>query len=590
MMREVSVGLWRWDLTSGLLDFDEITEGLIRLAGLDAGTWDRHISGWMARIHPDDRPGVEAAIQRSFEDGRPFAVVYRVLDRQGQVSWLELRAAFERTDEGPAQMVGTAWNVSAQQQQDAWLVGLLERHPDPVYVHAADDRAEWSNAAANRLAARTGVEITGRVPWEEIPQLRGQGLPELLDRVRSVPDSDSSTTVRVQWSGDRTSWYAVRAVDVGGLVATQWSDITAQTEAEQAAARRSRQLEALNDALIRAVDTSDVVAAVEHHVLPMVGADGLVVYSLTGPAPRLAGITGHSAGFLDAMEAVAWPERLEATALAAGPQFISSVTELGRQWPHLLPLATLGGRQAWAVTPLIVGEQTVGSAVYTWREPRNFTPDDRALLGTVGVVIAHALRAAAAYEEAQRRAEHLQQELLPGPLPHLPGLASAVRYRSDATGVGGHWYDVVPLPGGRVLLAVGDVTAGPDETVAMGILRQSVLTMASQDLPPDELLAHVGDVAQRLGTRLGGAAVTATCLLAHYDPTLGVCTLASAGHAPPVLLSPGRPPNRCGCRWVSRWAPRGCPPRPRRCRCRPAPCCSCTPPGCCTVPTEPCNP
>jgi anti-sigma regulatory factor (Ser/Thr protein kinase) len=113
--------------------------------------------------------------------------------------------------------------------------------------------------------------------------------------------------------------------------------------------------------------------------------------------------------------------------------------------------------------------------------------------------------------------------------------------------VGGDWFDVVPLSGTRVALVVGDVVGhGIHASATMGRLRTAVRTLADVDLPPDELLTHLDDLVIHLtsddssGVRDDPYAgeIGATCLYAVYDPVSRVCTLASAGHVPPVVLLP----------------------------------------------------
>ena len=66
-------------------------------------------------------------------------------------------------------------------------------------------------------------------------------------------------------------------------------------------------------------------------------------------------------------------------------------------------------------------------------------------------------------------------------------------------GVGGDWFDVIPLSGARVALVVGDVVGhGINAAATMGRLRTAVRTLADMELPPDELLAHLDDTVQRL--------------------------------------------------------------------------------------------
>ncbi|MFJ8027777.1 ATP-binding SpoIIE family protein phosphatase [Streptomyces sp. NPDC096311] len=104
---------------------------------------------------------------------------------------------------------------------------------------------------------------------------------------------------------------------------------------------------------------------------------------------------------------------------------------------------------------------------------------------------------------------------------------------------------MIPLPGARVGLVVGDVVGhGIAASATMGRLRTAVRTLADIDLPPDELLTHLDDIvthaeAERSDTsdEIPGD-VGATCLYAVYDPVSGVCSLARAGHPAPVLVRP----------------------------------------------------
>ncbi|MEV5436855.1 SpoIIE family protein phosphatase [Streptomyces sp. NPDC052682] len=160
-------------------------------------------------------------------------------------------------------------------------------------------------------------------------------------------------------------------------------------------------------------------------------------------------------------------------------------------------------------------------------------------------------RAAVAIDNARRYArEHamavtLQRSLLPRELPEQDALEIAWRYLPAQAGVGGDWFDVIPLPGFRVALVVGDIVGhGLHAAVTMGRLRTAVLNFSSLDLPPDELLGHLDEMVSALDTRTAhadsdGAPVTgATCLYAVYDPVSGHCALSRAGHVAPAVVDP----------------------------------------------------
>ncbi|MEV7186903.1 SpoIIE family protein phosphatase [Kitasatospora sp. NPDC093102] len=161
-----------------------------------------------------------------------------------------------------------------------------------------------------------------------------------------------------------------------------------------------------------------------------------------------------------------------------------------------------------------------------------------------------AARAAVSVDNARRfTREHtmavtLQHSLLPRALPEQSAIEVAYRYLPAQAGVGGDWFDVIPLPGARVALVVGDVVGhGMHAAATMGRLRTAVQNFSTLDLPPDELLGHldelVAHIDQEAAAAGGELTITgATCLYAIYDPTTAVCALARAGHPPPALVHP----------------------------------------------------
>jgi hypothetical protein len=97
-------------------------------------------------------------------------------------------------------MSGTAWDVTAVEGRDAWLAALLDDWPDPILILSADDSVEWTNAAGRTFTNLVGIPA-GPIRWEALPQLRGQGLPALLARVRLAPGSADTTTVEIERPG-----------------------------------------------------------------------------------------------------------------------------------------------------------------------------------------------------------------------------------------------------------------------------------------------------------------------------------------------------------------------------------------------------
>ncbi|MBV1935518.1 SpoIIE family protein phosphatase [Streptomyces sp. BV286] len=138
------------------------------------------------------------------------------------------------------------------------------------------------------------------------------------------------------------------------------------------------------------------------------------------------------------------------------------------------------------------------------------------------------------YTYQESVAETLQDSMLPHIAPRMSGCDIATRYLPGTLlgRVGGDWFDSVKLPGSRTALVVGDVMGhGLNSAAMMGQLRTAVQTMAALDLPPEQLLRNLDDLAQRLGEHY-----LATCLYAVYDPIASELLIANAGHIPPVVV------------------------------------------------------
>ncbi|MEU8980875.1 SpoIIE family protein phosphatase [Streptomyces sp. NPDC048309] len=207
------------------------------------------------------------------------------------------------------------------------------------------------------------------------------------------------------------------------------------------------------------------------------------------------------------------------------------------------------GIHATMSVPIQARGQTLGVAVLTrYLRPDPFTPDDVLLAEEVTARAAVCIDHARRFSRERQTALALQRSLLPPSLPATAALEAASRYLPAArAGVGGDWFDVIPLSGMRVAMVVGDVVGhGIQASATMGRLRTAVRTLADIDLAPDELLTHLDDLVVRLSTEAGAEGTTgevgATCLYAVYDPVSRRCSLARAGHPPPVVLRPdGRP-------------------------------------------------
>ncbi|WBP91878.1 SpoIIE family protein phosphatase [Kitasatospora cathayae] len=181
---------------------------------------------------------------------------------------------------------------------------------------------------------------------------------------------------------------------------------------------------------------------------------------------------------------------------------------------------------------------------YRGRDRGPFEDDELSLAEELAARAAVSIDNARRYTREHTMAITLQHSLLPRALPEQSALDVAYRYLPAQAGVGGDWFDVIPLPGARVALVVGDVVGhGVHAAATMGRLRTAVQNFSSLDLPPDELLGHLDELVAHLDqeTAAAGGELTitgATCLYAIYDPSTATCALARAGHPPPALVHP----------------------------------------------------
>ncbi|WP_308434436.1 SpoIIE family protein phosphatase [Streptomyces anandii] len=216
------------------------------------------------------------------------------------------------------------------------------------------------------------------------------------------------------------------------------------------------------------------------------------------------------------------------------------LTDDPKRWQKMIKL----GVHTHLVVPLRARGITMGVVtLLRWKNPDPFDDDDLLLVEEL------VARAAVCVDNARRFArEHqaaltLQTSLLPPKLPEHSAVEVAHRYLpADAeAGVGGDWFDVIPLSGARVALVVGDVVGhGLHAAASMGRVRAAVQTLADLDLPPDELLAHVDDLVVRLSDEAeasaeGPVVVGATCVYAVYDPIARKIMVARAGHPSPAI-------------------------------------------------------
>ncbi|ALV31953.1 SpoIIE family protein phosphatase [Streptomyces sp. CdTB01] len=215
------------------------------------------------------------------------------------------------------------------------------------------------------------------------------------------------------------------------------------------------------------------------------------------------------------------------------PRFIESPEEFAEGYPILWPHITGLEITAAAYLPLIVQARPIGAMGLLYSDRRGFSPDERDVLLALGSSIAQSLQRATFYEQEKDLATGLQQAMLPRTIPSVRGADVAVRYRSASLGrdIGGDWYDLIPLPGGRVGAVIGDVQGHDTHAAAvMGQLRIVLRAYAAEGHTPATVMARASVFLHELDTDR-----FATCLYAEADLATGVVQVVRAGHIDPLI-------------------------------------------------------
>ncbi len=330
-----------------------------------------------------------------------------------------------------------------------------------------------------------------------------------------------------------------RAHRIVGIVRDATSEVTHSEFVMELERRRRRQtdmVERSTHAMSRAVTVDDVTAALTGPGgLARLGADGLALGLVENGSLNIIALSGDSLDVLDDLRL----RRLEGglplheAVLSGRPLFTSAFQELIKEYPQLAPYAGRLPFRAAAYLPLVAQARTLGGMVLFYRRPTAFSADERNLALGLAAIVAQSLQRAILFDEERELATDLQATMLPRRIPVIEGGEIAVRYHSAWSGrqVGGDWYDVVPLPKGRVGIVIGDVEGHDTHAAAiMGQLRIALRAYAGEGHAPSTVLARASRFLAELDTER-----FATCTYAEVDLGTGTARAVRAGHLGPLI-------------------------------------------------------
>ncbi|MWA05448.1 SpoIIE family protein phosphatase [Actinomadura sp. LD22] len=476
------------------------------------------------------------------------------------------------TPDGAPAWVIAAIPASALTLGTSVLEPLLSAAPVVMVVWDTDLRSVWRNEQAQRLEGFFPCFEAGR----PLPEARGEDDPlvppelirEVLDGGDPVLDRES------RWGGTgrertfSTFLFRVEALDSRPLgVCLMAIDITNSRARERLALLRrasvqigttldvQRTAQELTDLAVPAFAdyaTVDLTEAVLPGTEPL---ERLAANQNGIPVFRRAGLTSIHEGVPEALWPLGQPVYVPpgspfTKVLATGRSYFEpEMNTAPGSWldedPHRARVISAMGMHTLIIVPLRARGSLLGIAVFVRTDNKaQFTRDDLVLAEELAARAALSLDNARQYTREHDASLALQRRLLPRRLCGGDVMDLASRYLpSDVhQGVGGDWYDTIPLPDSRLALVVGDVTGhGIDAAASMGRLRTAMRTLAYLGLPPAELLARLDELYARQDEEEQGALspIAATCLYAVYDPATRRCAMASAGHLPPAIVRPG---------------------------------------------------
>ncbi|WP_441247780.1 SpoIIE family protein phosphatase [Kitasatospora sp. McL0602] len=507
--------------------------------------------------------------------GRRWSGVFAVQHRDGHRVELEFRT-YPITGPGDAPMLlATASDVQAVRQVEgdlAVLDGFFTQSPIGMAVYDTELRYVRLNNALARINGVPVADHIGRRISAVLPGINSAEIEAVMRQVlatgRPVVDARSHGRTPGDPRRDR-AWSAsyFRLEDPAGRVlgvSSSIIDVSERFQAEARASRAQERLALLAEATARIGTTLDLQRTAEELMEAVVPrfADfatvDLLEPVLRGEEPaELAPDRGvklravavgeaYESGLSSAADSVG--ETTEYDSRRVYTECLRSGRPLVRSHVDEQILSALvsdetrvkpgidAGIHSYLMVPIMARGMVLGGAEFVrTRNPEPFSTADVALAEELVARTAIALDNARLYRRERETALTLQRSLLPQEIHRTLGLEIAYRYlpSSVVSEVGGDWFDVVPLSCGRVALLVGDVMGhGIRAAATMGQLRTVARTLATLDLPPEQVLTRLDETAMGIGE-----GQFATCICAVYDPVDRTCTVAAAGHLPPILVA-----------------------------------------------------
>lgn len=159
-LRAGGIGTWRWDIAADVIDWDASME---ELYGFEQGTFDGTYASYATRLHPEDRPRMEAALAEAMRVRAPVHTVeHRVVLPGGAVRWFSSTAQLALDERGePAELIGFAVDVTERKAAELGNAAARESEDRArAAVQEAQRRMQMLARASSLLDAPLDLDAT----------------------------------------------------------------------------------------------------------------------------------------------------------------------------------------------------------------------------------------------------------------------------------------------------------------------------------------------------------------------------------------------------------------------------------------------
>ncbi|WP_411110432.1 SpoIIE family protein phosphatase [Streptomyces sp. c-19] len=567
VLRELlPIALWREDAEGRIVEWSLAAQDLL-------GHRPEHVLGRLATplLVPDANRELADRLTHRVQNGETMVGTLPVRHRDGHMVAMEMwivPAADPQGRPGAMLIAVETSEVLRMRENLAAMESLFTQSPIGLALLGPDLRFLRVNDTLARMNGVPAAEHVGRRLTEVVPGVNATSLESLMRQVlesgTAVVDARRVGRTPADPERDRI-WSCSYAPLVDrtdrrslGLIASL-VDITESQEAHSEVERARHRFALLAEAGAKIGTTLDLKQTAEEAVRFLVpqladSADVQMLEAVLEPDDPAA----STRGVLRRL-AARFPDPTAPTSvLTAGQTFqipldsvYEQVVSRGRPFnlytsdvqalftgPRTEALRTYFSTRIGSarLVPLVARGQVLGAVAVTrlrTREP--FDAQDCVLIDEVVARAALNIDNARLYTTQREAALTLQRSLTNSALPAVTGLELTGRYLpASAHDVGGDWFDVIALPGGRTGLVIGDVMGhGIHAAAVMGQLRTAVRTLARHDIPPASMLSSLDAVVADLGED-----TMATCVYAVHDPATGGWVIARAGHPPPAVATP----------------------------------------------------